>query len=338
MAKPIISIIGLGTTGASLGLGLQQQEGNFEIVGHDKDPDATSEARRLKAVQRTEWNLHRACEGAELLVLAVPLNELEELLLLIKDDLNNDSLVLIMAKVMQPALTLAEKMLPNNVHVVVGHVILTGIGGSLTTRADLFDEAPFCIAAGVNTDPDAIQLASDFVERMNAKPLFVDAQEHDGIIAGMEQLPQFMGVALMEMLSTSSGWSESRRLAGRQFAQSTELSGSADRLYTDFQSNRQNLLLRIDQIQQALSEWRTLLSTDVAPESYEGEDHPLLAALKKVEKSRDAWEIQALLKSWDEPPQIETGGGSSGLMQQLFFGNLFRSRITQRTEEKEGKK
>ena len=332
MAKPIISIIGLGLTGASLGLGLQQQEGNFEIVGHDKNPDAASEARHTGAVNRTEWNLHKACDGAELLVLAVPFNELEELLTLIGDDLTADSLVLIMCKVMQPVLALAEKVLPTGVHVVVGHPILTGIGGSLTTRSDLFDDAPFCIASSVNTDPDAVQLASDFVERMNAKPLFVDALEHDGIMAGMEQLPQFMGVALMDMVGTSAGWSESRRLGGRQFAQSTELSGSADRMFTDFQSNRENLLLRVDQMQQALSEWRTLLAADIAPESYEGEDHPLLAALKKVEKSREEWEIQALLQRWDEPPQLETGS-SSGLMQQLFFGNIFRSRVAQKSDE-----
>ena len=75
MAKPIITIIGLGVTGTSLGLALQRSEGNFEIVGHDKSPEASQQARQLGAVQRAEWNLHRACEGAELIVLATPIDQ-----------------------------------------------------------------------------------------------------------------------------------------------------------------------------------------------------------------------------------------------------------------------
>ena len=54
MTKPIITIVGLGLTGASMGLGLQREEANFEIVGHDKMPEVAQEARRLGAVQRTE--------------------------------------------------------------------------------------------------------------------------------------------------------------------------------------------------------------------------------------------------------------------------------------------
>ena len=80
MAKPIISIIGLGLTGTSVGLGLQRTPGEFEIVGHDKDPDATGAAKKLGAINRGEWNLHRAYENADLVVLAVPLSELDELL------------------------------------------------------------------------------------------------------------------------------------------------------------------------------------------------------------------------------------------------------------------
>ena len=38
MSKPVITIIGLGVVGTSIGLALQREAGNFEIVGHDKNP------------------------------------------------------------------------------------------------------------------------------------------------------------------------------------------------------------------------------------------------------------------------------------------------------------
>ena len=66
MSKPVVTIIGLGLTGAGLGLALQREEATFEIVGHDKAPDVVQAAKRVGAVQRIEWNLHRAVEPAEL--------------------------------------------------------------------------------------------------------------------------------------------------------------------------------------------------------------------------------------------------------------------------------
>lgn len=345
-SKPVISIIGLGLTGTSMGLGLKQQDGNFEIVGHDKDPDATKSASRIGAVDRTSWNLYKAVEDAEMVVLATPLNELKELLSLLHDDLQEGCLVLAMANVMQPALDLGTAHLPENVHFVVAHPILSGIGGVLTPRNDLFDGAPFCLAASVETDPSALQLASDFVERVGASPLFMDIQEHDGLIAMVEQLPHILGAALLDSVSQSPSWVEGRRVAGRSFAQSTEMGRSPERLFHDIGANRENLLARVDQFQQALSEWRALLATDPdAKTKTAGDDgsssaplpkttgkgdaetaeHPLMSALQRAFRTRETWETQAILKDWDAEPILETPS-AGGFMQQMFFGNLFRGR------------
>lgn len=317
MAKPIISIIGLGLTGASLGLGLQRTPGNFEVVGHDKNPDVAQQARKVGAVQRTEWNLHAACERADMIVLAVPLSELQELFAHIGPDLKPTTLVLAVVKVMQPALDVAAQQLPKHTFFVVGHPILSGVGSPLTIRADLFDEVTFCLASGTQAEANAVQLASDFVERMGAKPLFVDAQEHDGIMAGVELLPQLLAAAQVRMNTSAASWRESRRLAGRQFAQSTELDYSAEQLFSALQSNRENILLRIQQLQRELAEWRELLAAEPQP----GQPHPLLTVLKATVDARTEWEAQAALKNWDVTlaPEIPQ---SQGAIRQMFFGNL----------------
>lgn len=317
MAKPIIAIIGLGLTGASLGLGLQRTPGNFEIVGHDKNPETAQQARKLGAVQRTEWNLHAACERADMIVLAVPLGALEELFTHIGEDIKPNTLIFAIVNVMQPAVALAAAHLAGHTHFVVGHPILTGVGSALSIRADLFDEVTFCLASGPGTEANAIQLASDFVERMGAKALFVDIQEHDGIMAGVELLPQMVAAAQVRMNTAAASWRETRRLAGRQFAQSTQLDHSAEHLFSALQSNRDNLLLRIDQLQRELAEWRKLLSAEPEP----GQPHPLLAALEETAQARLEWEAQAMLKNWDAMPAPEIPQ-SQGTIRQLFFGNL----------------
>jgi prephenate dehydrogenase len=346
MAKPIITIIGLGLTGASMGLALQREAGNFEIVGHDKRPEVAQEMRKLGAVQRTEWNLYRACEGAELIVVAVPLNELAALLPLLAEELKPGTLILAIGSLLQPAIEIAGKTLPAGVHFVAGHPVITGVGAAPSPRADLFERAVFALSAGLNTDPAAVQLASDFVERVGATPLFVDAQEHDGIMAGVEHLPMLLAAALMRVSAGKAGWREARRLAGQHFASATELGSDAAGLFAALQANRENVILKLRQLRQELAEWQTLLETELETPvgevessekagkakakdakgrnaKEEAEVHPLLAALEYVVTERGTWEAQTVVKNWEETPGNSAAAAeSSGFLKQMFLGGL----------------
>lgn len=330
MTKPIITIIGLGLTGSSMGLGLQREAGNFEIVGHDKMPEAAQEARKIGAVQRTEWNLFRACAGAELIVVAVPLHELEQLLPLLAEELNPGTLIFAIGSLLQPAIESAAKHLPAGAHFVAGHAVITGVGATPTARADLFEKAVFALTAGVNTDGSALQLASDFVERVGATPLFVDALEHDGIMAGVEQLPLLLAAALMRASAAGTGWREARRLAGRHFAGATDLGSDGAGIYAALQANKQSVVLKLKQLRQELAEWQRWLEEEVeaGPAQSAGENEtapsgPLLAALQEAVQARQMWEAQAILKNWDEQPVAPaTSAESSGFLRQMFLGGL----------------
>ena len=345
MAKPIITIIGLGLTGASMGLALQREAGNFEIVGHDKRPEVAQEMRKLGAVQRTEWNLYRASEGAELIVIAIPLNELAELLPLLAEELKPGTLILAIGSLLQPAIEIADKTLPAGVHFVAGHPVVTGVSAAPSPRADLFERTVFALSAGLNTDPAALQLASDFVERVGATPLFADAQEHDGIMAGVEHLPMLLAAALMRVSAGKAGWREARRLAGQHFASATELGSDAAGLFAALQANRENVILKLRQLRQELAEWQALLETEPetpigevgssekAGESKanakgrnakeENEVHPLLTALEYVVAERGTWEAQTVLKNWEETPGSSAAAAeSSGFLKQMFLGGL----------------
>ncbi len=339
MAKPKITIIGLGTTGASMGLALKQEEGNFTIVGHDRDPDAARAASKSGAVDRSEWNLHNACEGADLIILTVPLSELSELFGHIKEDLKPETVIFATVNVLRPAIELAAQGLAPEAHFVAGHPVLVGIGAPLSIRADLFDEVPFSLATGVHTDPSAVQLASDLIERMGAKPHFVDVDEHDGIIAATEQLPQLMAVALMRLSTESTGWREARRLAGRQFAQATELDASAAQLHSALTANRAALLQRIEQLRAELTTWHELLAAEnvlvepAADADAEEANDPLLVALQEVVDARETWETQAFLKRWDDTPTSAATDESKGMFRKMLFGNMLGGRRTKSDEK-----
>ena len=189
MANPRVNESGLGMTGASLGLALQRANAQVETVGHDKRPEAAQARAKANAVQRAEWNLHAACEGASLIVLAIPLNEVAETLDLIRG-----------RPAARHAAASSERRIDASAVIAGGEVTRpcercrrapdSQRRRRRAPRADLFNEAVFCLAAGVETNPDALELASNFVDTIGAQPLFIDQYEHDGIAASVEQLPQ----------------------------------------------------------------------------------------------------------------------------------------------------
>ena len=225
MTKPRITIVGLGLIGSSIGLALSQQERDFEIVGHDKAQAAATQAKKLKAVDKTEWNLISACDGAGLIILALPLTALRTTMEALAGQLSAGAVVMDTAAVKAPVQTWADELLPDVPFVGTNPVISVDPSGA-TARADLFEGRIWAICPSPTTAEGAVKIASDLAERLGAKPLYLDAAEHDGMTAAVEQLPALASMALLTSAVSQPTWREMRKLAGGQFESSTRLVSS----------------------------------------------------------------------------------------------------------------
>ena len=318
MANPRLTLIGLGLTGTSLGLALIKNAVALEIVGHDKDPSAAQAARKANALHRVEWNLFKACEGAAMIVLAMPLDGVAETLALLRDDLPPSTMVLVLTGVLRPVLDLFATTLAGHPNAVAGRIVLNGVGADLRPQAALLHQAVFCLAADPQTPPAALQLASNFAENAGTQPLFVDPEEHDGIAAAVDSLPQLLGAALLQMAATAPGWTESQRLAGIAFARTTQFDRSAAGLYAEIRANQANVAERLEQLIAALTRWRGWLDTDPSAAS----EAPLLAAVSAAEATRLRWESQALRHAWEPTAALPQTAPpeSQGTLRQMFLG------------------
>ncbi len=324
MAKSQITIIGLGLAGASLGLALRQGESDFEVVGHDKNPETAGAAKQIGAVDRTEWNLHRACTGAGLVIIDTPLAELKEVLGHIVEDLSAGAVVLALSDVMQSALEIGTAALKSHTF-VVAHPIMNQVGGPLEARANLFAKSQFCIGAHVETAPEALELVNNLALRADATPFYIDPTEHDGMIALLEQTPRLLAGALMQAGSSSAGWRDGKKLAGRAFANSTESAEDPAALAGSLFANRENLLRSLGQVEETLEKWRALLNAE--------NETALLTALTEMNDQRQRWMRDVQLQAWEaqEEPVKES---QPGLLRQMFFGNLFGGRRKPGEEKK----
>ena len=73
-------VIGLGLIGGSFAKGVREAQLFSEVVGVDLDSESCRLAVELGVVDRCETDLARACQGAAVIQLAVPILAMERLL------------------------------------------------------------------------------------------------------------------------------------------------------------------------------------------------------------------------------------------------------------------
>ena len=325
-----IAIVGLDLTGISIGLSLRQNAGNYQVIGHDREPSRMNDAKQRGGIDSSTWNLHQACDNASLIITTESLAELPAFLQHIGEDIPNGAVIFSIGPVMQPALTIAADNLPEGIHFVAGRPVHNDISSQPEPRSDLLKESTFCIGAGAQTDPDAVELVSNLLARLGAKPLYIDPLEHDGVVAAVEQLPEILAAALFQGAHDAPGWHESQKLAGRRFALSTALDAMPQELAASLFANRDTLVQRLDQLSILLETWRAFLTAE--------DVKPLQEQLDGLIESRAKWERDAKLRDWDRLLETSSRDQYTNSLGQMFFGNLLRGRVGRQNKDTPAKR
>lgn len=326
-AKPCVTIVGLGLIGGSIGLALRQAGAAAAVVGHDKDPDVNRKARQLGAVDQTEWNLISACEKAHLVILATPLGAIQPTLKAMGPSLRPGCVVMDTATLKRPVMAWAAEALPEQVHFVGGDPIITQPverqGGLEAARATLFQNSLFCLIPSPTANEQAVKLTSDLVTILGAKPLYVDAVEHDGMLAGVEHLPAILALTLLDMMIHQPAWRELRKVAGTTFETGTHLAFSDPAAYENLlAANCDDLVRWIDNFAASLASIRQIL--------IENEPKAITRLFQTATEERQKWLQDRQTGQWEVLPTTEMPT-NSGFLASAFLGGLRPKKETKRS-------
>jgi prephenate dehydrogenase len=280
---PRISIIGLGLIGSSLGLALRQAGGDFEVVGHDRQPEVASRAKKRGAVDKTEWSLPNTVADSQLVIIATPVIAVETILETIVPHLRQGCVVTDTASTKSQVVKLAERLVPPGISFIGGHP-MAGKEKSGPEEADpaLFQNRTYCLTPLRTATDAAVDLVVGLVNAVGARPLFIDPAEHDGYAAAVSHLPFVAATALVRTVITSPAWRDISQVAATGFRDTTRVASGDTEMYRDIcLTNREAILRWLDLYLGQLAEVRSLLA--------EGDAGQIESALRAAKEGRDEW-------------------------------------------------
>ena len=226
-----ISIVGLGLIGGSTGLGLRAwsaANGNtLEITGFDTDLAQQQYAKKIKAVDRTAWQLAQAVKDADIVIVSTPVMAMRETFTDIAPHLKAGAVVTDTGSTKTQVLAWADELLPRTVNFVGGHPMAGSHERGLAhAAAGLFRDSPYALIGGGpgqrGLDAIALRLIIEAVRALGARPVVISAERHDRAVAAISHAPQLLSTALA-LLAADAGDGTLARLAGAGFADMTRL-------------------------------------------------------------------------------------------------------------------
>lgn len=300
-----ITILGLGRLGASIGLGLAKIKDQAVRIGNDREPGIMRQAEKMGAVDKTMINLPSAVKDADVVILALPVDEIRETIAVIAEDLKPGCVLVDTSPIKGAVMDWAKELVTGEDRYFVSLTpslnpayLLDTSDSTDNARADLFQNSLMLITSQPGIDESAITLATNLVQILGATPLFADVVEADGLMAYTLLLPQLISAALVNTTIDQSGWREARKMAGRNYAWTTE----AVLHQVERKELGKSVLCNADNTVRVLNQMIAELT--VLRDAISGKDEALLQTrLAHAVDGRETWLAQRRASDWEPKSQ-----------------------------------
>lgn len=275
-------VVGLGLIGGSFAKGLRERGLCREVVGVDLDAESRRLAVQLGVVDRCESDLAAACQGAEVIQLAVPILAMEKVLAqLAALDLGSAVLTDVgsaKGNVVRAArLAFAGKA----VRLVPGHPIAgSEQSGVEAANAELFRRHKVILTPCEHSDEAAVALVESLWRELGADVEAMEVEHHDQVLAATSHLPHLLAFTLVDSLAKRSENLEIFRYAAGGFRDFTRIAGSDPVMWHDiFLANREAVLRTLDTFRDDLDALRDAVDA--------GDGHQLLGVFTRARVARE---------------------------------------------------
>ncbi len=260
-----VAIIGVGLIGGSFGMILRRKALADQVVGVGRRVENLKTAVALGAIDRYVADPQEGVRGADLVVLATPVDTYERHLREWAHYLAPGAIVSDVGSVKGTLVERSQAAMPPGVHFVGAHPIAGKEKTGVAAGSDQLFKGARCILTPTNrTDPTAIDRIRQLWEEAGSIVLTMDPHLHDQILGAVSHLPHVAAFALMNTLAELRDQQvPSLDLAGHSgggLRDTTRIAASSPEMWRDiFLWNRDNVVSYIDRYTRALEELKQLI-------------------------------------------------------------------------------
>ena len=256
LARSKIAILGLGLMGGSLALGLRGK--CAALYGIDSHHATLELALSQNIVDYADSDPANLLPEADLVILSAPVPAILTLLEKLPALTPNPCIVMdtgsTKRRIVESMSRLPERFDPIGGHPICGKEKLSLANAERT----LYYAAPFLLTPLERTSPRALSAAHQIIEAVGAKATALDATDHDRILASTSHLPFLLSSALA--LATPK---DAAAFIGPGYKSTSRLAGTSPSMMLGvLQSNRENVLNALSEIQEQLAEIKTALMSN----------------------------------------------------------------------------
>jgi cyclohexadieny/prephenate dehydrogenase len=256
-----VAIIGLGLIGGSIGLACRARALAREIRGADVDEHQGNLAQTLGCVDHAVGDVVAAIDGAELVVLAVPVGAMTDVIEQVSPHLGPGAIVTDVGSVKGPIAGSMDRLVPGG-RAVPGHPIAgRERSGPAAASADLFVGAKCVLTPTRATDHHALKRVRELWTGVGAEVVEMTPDHHDMVFAAVSHLPHVVAYALMGvMLDLADDGEDVRDFAAGGLRDFTRVAMSHPTMWRDIcLANRSQILDMIARFRVALSQLQVMI-------------------------------------------------------------------------------
>jgi len=262
-----VAIIGVGLIGGSLGMILRRKALAGHVVGVGRRVENLRTAVELGAIDRYVTDPKDGVHGADLVILATPVDTYDRHLKEWAHCLAPGTIVSDVGSVKGTLVERSEAAMPAGVYFVGAHPIAGKEKTGVAAGSDQLFEGARCILTPTKqTDPQALERIKQLWEETGSILLTMDPHAHDQILGAVSHLPHVAAFALMNALADLRDHQmPALDLAGHSgggLRDTTRIAASSSEMWRDiFLWNRDNLVSFIDGYERALEKLKQLIKT-----------------------------------------------------------------------------
>jgi len=252
-----IAVLGVGLIGGSVALGARERLG-ATVAGYDVVAGALAAARERGAIDDACDSVAAAVEGADAVFVAAPVGRLPEV---VGEALAATGPGCVVTDVgsTKRAVVAAH----SDPRFVGGHPLAGAESAGVEhARPDLFEGATWYLTPAAHTSGMLYERLHRLLHGLGARPIAIDAETHDRILATVSHLPHVLANVLVSQAAGTLADGDARLPAtGPSFRDATRVAGASSAIWTDiYLSNRDALTAEIDRTIDRLQAVRTALA------------------------------------------------------------------------------